>query len=434
MERDAVIGHGINEFLRESMMERGDEYQMVVCNTTGTLAVYNKARDLFMSPMADGPLHFFKSESGKGYALDTVTKYGRRFSVVSVPYSLKLLIQELSAINVQLRIITEDNLQQIESMSYSDNLKLLTLDEQMTPEKFVKNMRAALSTEQNAVQTPAEPFVNEPKEPQPTSPAYVPSPEEAAANGEEPKKEEPKKEEKTILQSIGSALGFSGGAPKPMMGGRIQTRGFEPLATVDSFDPIEPLQTLGAYTIDDFNLGDMVLFRRSVELGLPYDHPWIITKKGGRLITIKSARHGNNLNLTQHDYVQIARPDELIKPDEFAQWEDARQTAQMNQELMMPYPQPMMPQQQQQQPNINIRVVAGDDHSRNEASAQDGNGHTVLAGGGPAQNQGQSQSQDFNQLVIPKTGGKTTEKKQPEEKSIMQGLSDFGKLVINKIA
>ena len=466
MERDAVIGHGINEFLRESMMERGDEYQMVVCNTTGTLAVYNKARDLFMSPMADGPLHFFKSESGKGYALDTVTKYGRRFSVVSVPYSLKLLIQELSAINIQLRIITEDNLQQIESMSYSDNLKLLTLDEQMTPDKFVKNMRAALSKEPNAVQTPVEPFVNEPKEPQPTSPAYVPSPEEAA-KGEEPKKEEPKKEEKSVLQSIGSALGFSGGAPNPMAGGRIQTRGFEPLTTVDSFDPLtsadsfdpltaadsfdpltaadsfDPLtsadslsgslkETLGAYTIDDFNLGDMVLFRRSVELGLPYDHPWIITKKGGRLITIKSARHGNSLNLTQHDYVQIARPDELIKPDEFAQWEDARQTAQMNQELMMPYPQPMMQQQQQQQPNINIRVVAGDDHSRNDASAQDGNGQTVLAGG-----QSQSQSQDFDKLVIPKQtaiGGKTTEKKQPEEKSIMQGLSDFGKLVINKIA
>jgi hypothetical protein len=366
---------------------------------------------------------------------------------------LKLLIQELSAINIQLRIITEDNLQQIESMSYSDNLKLLTLDEQMTPDKFVKNMRAALSKEPNAVQTPAEPFVNEPKEPQPTSPAYVPSPEEVAkgeeSTKEEPKKEEPKKEEKSVLQSIGSALGFSGGAPNPMAGGRIQTRGFESLATVDSFDPLAsadsfyPLtaadslsgslkETLGAYTIDDFNLGDMVLFRRSVELGLPYDHPWIITKKGGRLITIKSARHGNGLNLTQHDYVQIARPDELIKPDEFAQWEDARQTAQMNQELMMPYPQPMMPQQQQQQPNINIRVVAGDDHSRNDASAQDGNGQTVLAGG-----QSQSQSQDFDKLVIPKQtaiGGKTTEKKQPEEKSIMQGLSDFGKLVINKIA
>jgi hypothetical protein len=40
------------------MMVRGDEYYMAVCNRTGTIAIYNEAYDLFMSPMLDGPIRW----------------------------------------------------------------------------------------------------------------------------------------------------------------------------------------------------------------------------------------------------------------------------------------------------------------------------------------------------------------------------------------
>jgi hypothetical protein len=46
--------------------------------------------------------------------------------VVQIPYSLKLLIQELQTMNCVMRVITEDNIDQIESMSFSDNYKILS--------------------------------------------------------------------------------------------------------------------------------------------------------------------------------------------------------------------------------------------------------------------------------------------------------------------
>ena len=125
MERDSVISHGIVNFLTESMMERADKYQIAVCNTTGMLAIYNPANNLFLSPMADGPIKFMESIDGKDMNIEHVSRFGRNFSILSVPYSFKLLIQELQTINVQMRIITDDNIDQIESMSFSHNIENL---------------------------------------------------------------------------------------------------------------------------------------------------------------------------------------------------------------------------------------------------------------------------------------------------------------------
>jgi DNA-directed RNA polymerase II subunit RPB2 len=125
MERDSLISHGISAFLTESMMERSDKYFMSVCNNTGMLAIYNPAKNLFISPMADGPIRFLGnigediSENG-GARIEHITRFGRNFSVISVPYTMKLLIQELQCMNIQLRIITEDTIQQIENMSYKE--------------------------------------------------------------------------------------------------------------------------------------------------------------------------------------------------------------------------------------------------------------------------------------------------------------------------
>jgi len=127
MERDSVISHGACEFLRESMMERGDKYFMAVCNTTGLLAIYNPTKKLFFSPMADGPVKFVGSLENDRMNIENVTKFGRSFSIICVPYSLKLLMQELQTMNIQLRIITDDNIHQLENMTFSKNIEKLTL-------------------------------------------------------------------------------------------------------------------------------------------------------------------------------------------------------------------------------------------------------------------------------------------------------------------
>jgi len=128
MERDAIISHGAAGFLSESFLVRGDEYYMAVCNKTGMIAIYNPSQNIFLSPGADGPVKFHTTMDGK-MTLEMVSQYGRSFSILRIPYSLKLLIQELQVMNIQMRIITNENVDTLMSMSYSDNIIKVTNDE-----------------------------------------------------------------------------------------------------------------------------------------------------------------------------------------------------------------------------------------------------------------------------------------------------------------
>ena len=131
MERDGIMAHGASAFLNESFMTRGDEYYLAVCNKTGCIAVYNENLNLFLSPFADGPVKFNTTLDGK-MNVQNISRFGRSFSIVRVPYSLKLLIHELQVMNVQMKIITEDNIDQLVSMSYSDNInKLMKNDSEL---------------------------------------------------------------------------------------------------------------------------------------------------------------------------------------------------------------------------------------------------------------------------------------------------------------
>jgi hypothetical protein len=125
MERDGVIAHGAAHFLNESFLVRGDEYYMAVCNKTGAISIYNKNKNLFLSPFADGPINFYNTMDGK-MNIENVSRFGRSFSILRIPYALKLLIQELQVMNVQMRLITDDNVDQLMSMSYSKNIMDLT--------------------------------------------------------------------------------------------------------------------------------------------------------------------------------------------------------------------------------------------------------------------------------------------------------------------
>ena len=138
MERDGIMAHGLSYFLNESYMVRGDQYYMAVCNKTGTIAIYNPDKNLFMSPFSDGPLVFNKSVDGEP-VLDVFSKFGRSFSVLRIPYALKLLIQELQVLNVQMRIITEENVDQLLNLSYqSRNIEKLLHTE--NTEKSIKDI------------------------------------------------------------------------------------------------------------------------------------------------------------------------------------------------------------------------------------------------------------------------------------------------------
>ena len=81
MERDGIVGHGAMHFLQESMLVRGDEYYMAICNKSGMTAIYNESYNLFLSPLSDGPIRF-TGTLDDGLNIDNISKYGRSFGIV----------------------------------------------------------------------------------------------------------------------------------------------------------------------------------------------------------------------------------------------------------------------------------------------------------------------------------------------------------------
>ena len=123
MERDGIIGHGATAFLKESMLVRGDDYYMAVCNNSGAIAIYNSEKNIFLSPFVDGPIEFTK-QIDDSQNIKIISRYGRNFSIIRVPYSFKLLMQELQTMNIQMRVITEDNIDNLKSMNLENSREL----------------------------------------------------------------------------------------------------------------------------------------------------------------------------------------------------------------------------------------------------------------------------------------------------------------------
>ena len=146
MERDGVAAHGASNFLQESLMVRGDQYFMAICNKSGMTAIYNQSHNLFLSPIADGPIRF-AGTLDNSMNIENISKYGRSFSIIKIPYAFKLLMQELSTMNIQMRLITEDNIDQLSSMSFSDNIVKLT----------DKSVNESISTHSDTLKPPPPP-------------------------------------------------------------------------------------------------------------------------------------------------------------------------------------------------------------------------------------------------------------------------------------
>ena len=78
MERDSIISHGISKFLNESVMERSDKFNIQIDTNTGLISYDDDSKE---------------------------TK-----SNIQLPYSMKLLIQELESMNIAPRLITNKNI------------------------------------------------------------------------------------------------------------------------------------------------------------------------------------------------------------------------------------------------------------------------------------------------------------------------------------
>ena len=120
MERDSLISHGIMTFLKNSLIDRGDKFYLSICNHSGTIAIYNPSKDILFSPYVDGPVVFDQSDlMNSDYHKSYTSQFGKDFSIIQIPYSLKLLMQELITMNVQMRLITSDNIDLLTTKTHS---------------------------------------------------------------------------------------------------------------------------------------------------------------------------------------------------------------------------------------------------------------------------------------------------------------------------
>ena len=86
MERDAMISHGASRFTKGRLYNASDKYNVWICKSCGMIASYNDEKNIHLCNTCDN-----RSD----------------FAYVEIPYSCKLLFQELITMNVAPRVITE---------------------------------------------------------------------------------------------------------------------------------------------------------------------------------------------------------------------------------------------------------------------------------------------------------------------------------------
>jgi DNA-directed RNA polymerase II subunit RPB2 len=89
MEKDAMVAHGLGQFLKERMMETSDIYTVHVCDKCGLLAQKMLNKDVWYCNLPE-----CRNSS---------------ISKVNMPYAFKLFLQELMSINILPKISTEKN-------------------------------------------------------------------------------------------------------------------------------------------------------------------------------------------------------------------------------------------------------------------------------------------------------------------------------------
>jgi DNA-directed RNA polymerase II subunit RPB2 len=119
MERDSLCAHGVSTFLQESMMKRGDATEFWICNGCGRIPIYNEAESLFVCSTCDGPL-VYNGVTPETLTMQLPTKQSRAtFSKVAMPYSLKLLDQEMSTfMNAGFRFVSEGSVSRLREMDW----------------------------------------------------------------------------------------------------------------------------------------------------------------------------------------------------------------------------------------------------------------------------------------------------------------------------
>ena len=86
MERDCMISHGASRFTKGRIYDASDTFSVHVCNKCGLIAAFNNVENIHLCKTCENRTNF---------------------SYVEIPYSCKLMFQELLTMNIAPRLITE---------------------------------------------------------------------------------------------------------------------------------------------------------------------------------------------------------------------------------------------------------------------------------------------------------------------------------------
>ena len=92
MERDCVAAHGTAEFMKETMMEKSDQFQCYVCKNCGLIGQVNPKVGIYKC---------------------TSCENSTDFAQVRIPYAYKLFLQELESMSICSRLLPESRMRAI---------------------------------------------------------------------------------------------------------------------------------------------------------------------------------------------------------------------------------------------------------------------------------------------------------------------------------
>lgn len=140
MDRDAIAGHSMAAFFKESFMERSDGSTMPICVSCGLEPIFNPKLGISICPMCDGPVRFAGDTINNLELLPPIGRPKSKIVQVQIPYATKLLGQELETyLNMGMRYITTADVQRLEQleMNASDVGEERELKPIILPEVFV---------------------------------------------------------------------------------------------------------------------------------------------------------------------------------------------------------------------------------------------------------------------------------------------------------
>ena len=152
MERDSILAHGISGFLKETMGDRSDLSDAVVCTGCGCFGIVNKDKNIYNCYNCNSTkVYFREGRLNKNQLFNSKND----FKNLQLPYAMKLLTQEIDAMSIGARMITNDTISTWNSIDKDAVTPFLKLKDSMN-DQYYESQKAGVK-----VRNPFNAYQNE---------------------------------------------------------------------------------------------------------------------------------------------------------------------------------------------------------------------------------------------------------------------------------